>query len=82
VRKSHEKPPCRRPETPAITASRGIARAPLLLLGIGAILVGSAVFAFRMDAVKVPLFNRTRIAQEQFDFLRQSTGRDPTPPPL
>jgi hypothetical protein len=36
--------------------------APLPLLVIGATLVGAVVFAFLVDIIKVPVFNRLRIA--------------------
>ena len=43
-------------------ANRGIAMAPLPLLVMGGTLVGAVVFAFMVDMVKVPVFNRLRIA--------------------
>jgi H+-transporting ATPase len=43
-------------------ANRGIAMAPLPLLVVGGTLVGAVVFAFMVDIVKVPMFNRLRIA--------------------
>jgi H+-transporting ATPase len=43
-------------------ANRGIAMAPLPLLVMGATLVGAAVFAFLVDIIKVPVFNRLKIA--------------------
>jgi H+-transporting ATPase len=43
-------------------ANRGIAMAPLSLLVMGVMLVGAVVFAFMVDLVKVPIFNRLRIA--------------------
>jgi H+-transporting ATPase len=42
-------------------AYRGIAMAPLPLLVMGETLVGAVVFAFMVDIVKVPVFNRLRI---------------------
>ena len=46
----------------ATMANRGIAMTPLPLLVIGATLVGAVVFAFVVDIVKVPVFNRLGIA--------------------
>ena len=43
-------------------ANRGIAMAPLPLVVIGAILVGSVVFAFLVDFVKIPVFRHLKIA--------------------
>jgi H+-transporting ATPase len=43
-------------------ANRGIAMAPLPWAVMGAVLLGAAVFAFMVDVVKVPLFNRLKIA--------------------
>jgi H+-transporting ATPase len=43
-------------------ANRGIAMAPLPLLVTAETLVGAIVFAFMVDFVKVPVFNRLRIA--------------------
>ena len=43
-------------------ANRGIAMAPLPLLVMAGTLVGAVVFAFMVDIVKVPVFNRLRIA--------------------
>jgi len=43
-------------------ANRGIAMAPLPLLVMGATLVGAVVFAFLVDIIKVPVFNRLKIA--------------------
>jgi H+-transporting ATPase len=43
-------------------ANRGIAMAPLSLLVMGGTLVGAAVFAFIVDAIKVPAFKRLGIA--------------------
>jgi H+-transporting ATPase len=43
-------------------ANRGIAMAPLPLLVMGATLAGAVVFAFLVDIIKVPVFNRLRIA--------------------
>ena len=43
-------------------ANRGIAMAPLPLLVMGATLVGAAVFAFLVDIIKVPVFNRLKVA--------------------
>ncbi len=43
-------------------AGLGIAMAPLPLSVIGATLVGAVVFAFAVDIVKVPVFNRLKIA--------------------
>jgi H+-transporting ATPase len=43
-------------------ANRGIAMAPLPFLVMGGTLVGAAVFAFLVDIVKVPVFNRLRMA--------------------
>jgi H+-transporting ATPase len=40
----------------------GIAMAPLPLLVVGGTLVGAGVFALIVDIVKVPIFNRLRIA--------------------
>jgi H+-transporting ATPase len=42
-------------------ANRGIAMAPLPLFVMGETLVGAIVFAFLVDFVKVPVFNRLRI---------------------
>jgi hypothetical protein len=36
--------------------------APLPLLAMGGTLVGAVAFAFMVDFVKVPVFNRLRIA--------------------
>ena len=46
----------------ATLASLGIAMAPLPLLVMGGTLAGTVVFAFLLDFVKVPIFNRLRIA--------------------
>ena len=43
-------------------ANRGIAMAPLPVLVMGVMLAGTVVFAFLVDLVKVPIFNRLRIA--------------------
>ena len=43
-------------------ANRGMAMAPLPLLAMGGTLVGAVAFAFMVDFVKVPVFNRLRIA--------------------
>jgi H+-transporting ATPase len=43
-------------------ANRGIAMAPLPLLVMGGTLVGTIVFAFVVDIVKVPVFKRLRLA--------------------
>jgi H+-transporting ATPase len=43
-------------------ANRGIAMAPLPWLVMGGTLGGAIVFAFIVDFVKVPVFNRLRIA--------------------
>ena len=43
-------------------AACGIAMAPLPGFVIGAILVGATVFAFIWDFIKVPVFNRLKIA--------------------
>jgi hypothetical protein len=42
----------------AMIANRGIAMAPLPLFVVGGTLVGALVFAFMVDIVKVPVFNR------------------------
>jgi len=43
-------------------ANRGFAMAPLPLLAMAGTLVGAVVFAFMLDIVKVPVFNRLGIA--------------------
>jgi len=43
-------------------ANRGIAMAPLPWLVMGGVLMGAAAFALLVDVVKVPVFNRLRIA--------------------
>jgi H+-transporting ATPase len=43
-------------------ANRGIFMAPLSLIAMGGTLLGAVVFAFLVDIVKVPVFNRLRIA--------------------
>jgi H+-transporting ATPase len=43
-------------------ANRGFAMAPLSLLLMGGTLVGAVVFAFMVDIIKVPVFQRLRIA--------------------
>jgi H+-transporting ATPase len=45
----------------AALANRGFAMAPLPLLVIGTTLLGAVVFAFVVDVVKVPVFNRLGI---------------------
>jgi H+-transporting ATPase len=42
-------------------ANRGIAMSPLPLFVMGALLAGAVVFAFALDIVKVPVFNRLGI---------------------
>ena len=46
----------------SVLATCGIAMAPLPVLGVGAIFLAAAVFAFIVDFAKVPLFKRLRIA--------------------
>ena len=43
-------------------ANRGIVMAPLSLLAIAYVFSGAAAFAFLVDLVKVPIFNRLKIA--------------------
>jgi H+-transporting ATPase len=43
-------------------ATCGVAMTPLPVLAVGGILVAAAVFAFVLDFVKVPVFNRLKIA--------------------
>ena len=43
-------------------ANRGIAMAPLPWMVMGGVLLGAVVFAFMVDVIKVPVFNRLRIA--------------------
>jgi H+-transporting ATPase len=43
-------------------ANRGIAMAPLSFLVVGGTLAGAVVFALLVDIIKVPVFNRLRIA--------------------
>jgi H+-transporting ATPase len=43
-------------------ANRGIAMAPLPLLAMGGTLIGAVGFALVVDIVKVPVFNRLKIA--------------------
>jgi H+-transporting ATPase len=43
-------------------ANRGITMAALPSLAMGGTLIGAVVFAFVVDIVKVPVFNRLKIA--------------------
>jgi len=43
-------------------ANRGIAMAPLPLFVMGGTLVGTIIFAFMVDIVKVSVFKRLRLA--------------------
>jgi len=45
----------------SVLANRGIAMSPLPLFVMGALLAGAVVFAFALDIVKVPVFNRLGI---------------------